>query len=372
VVDVDSWVVRLWFDLVSKNMAAPDRTRSARHLIDVRPSGMARDLPTSYARKAFEDNFAEYLRRIRRMANPDRFTLYSVSEAIAERFGSLVFRMDENLVFDPEPHLRPTLAIPTEDVPSFRPLATAMLDEYRKLNWMVSSASALSEFSVLSGNTSITDAHGGTNYFDLAGWLSLSSGQLNPNRQNLVGASYIRRNVEFLTNLIDNLPKPTHSIEASNEYEITWYRPGGSGWGCSPELQEALLSIKLAMRRNFGKIPIRTKLICPSISRRADYPDRFKNLFDEGHIAPPGLLSPAVEVVYIPRIGTVMLVTVALSDGVQIPVGFASVAAEPLARVARKLARVDVHLDELWRSGKREEEGESLAMEPDIEDPGDA
>ena len=37
VVEVDSWVVRLWFDLVSKNMAAPDRSRSARNLIDIRP-----------------------------------------------------------------------------------------------------------------------------------------------------------------------------------------------------------------------------------------------------------------------------------------------------------------------------------------------
>ena len=88
VVEVDSWVVRLWFDLVSKNMVVPDRVRSAQNLIDIRPSGMARDLPASYARKAFEDRFGEYLRKVRRISNPDRFVLYSVSEAIAERFGS--------------------------------------------------------------------------------------------------------------------------------------------------------------------------------------------------------------------------------------------------------------------------------------------
>ena len=58
VVDVDSWVVRVWFDLVSKNMVSPDRVRSARNLIDIRPSNMARDLPKLYAQKAFEDNFS--------------------------------------------------------------------------------------------------------------------------------------------------------------------------------------------------------------------------------------------------------------------------------------------------------------------------
>jgi hypothetical protein len=271
VVEIDSWVVRLWFDLVSKNMAAPDRTRSARNLIDIRPSGMARDLPASYAKKAFEDSFAEYLRKVRRIANPDRFALYSVSESIPERFGSLVFRMEEDLIFDPEPRLRPNLiAIDAEDMSRFRPLATAMLDAYRNLNWMEASATALAEFSGLSGETTVTDAYGGSAWFDLPRWLSLNPDSKNPDRQNLVGASYIRRNVDFLTKLIDKLPKPAPSTETSKEREIVWYRPGGSGWGCSPELQEAILSIKFAMRRRFGKIPIRTKLICPAVSRR-DY-----------------------------------------------------------------------------------------------------
>ncbi len=107
VIEVESWVVRLWFDLVSKNMASPDRARSAKNLIDIRPSNMARDLPASFAKKAFEENFAEYLRKVRRVPNPDRFALYSVSKSIPERFGSLVFRLDENLVFDPEPRLLP-------------------------------------------------------------------------------------------------------------------------------------------------------------------------------------------------------------------------------------------------------------------------
>ncbi|MBX9778552.1 MAG: hypothetical protein K2Y71_29620 [Xanthobacteraceae bacterium] len=366
VVEVDSWVERLWFDLVSKNMAKPDRTRSARNLIDIRPTGMARDLPGSYAKKAFEDNFAEYLRKVRRMANPDRFTLYSVSESIPERFGSLVFRMDEDLVFDPEPRLRPNLiAIEAEDALRFRPLATAMLDAYRKLNWIQASAAALAEFSGLSGETTVTDAYSGTARFDLTKWLSLNPDRKNPDRQNIIGASYIRRNVDFLAKLIDNLPKPA-SVEASSEREIVWYRPGGSGWGCSPELQEAILAIKFALRRRFGKVSIRTKLICPTISRR-DHPDRFRNLFDEGHIAPPGFLSPAVEVIHIPAVATLMLVAVALSESVEIPVGFASVAADPLNRVTRRLAQVDARFEELWRSEKREEEG-PIPIEPEIED----
>ena len=123
------------------------------------------------------------------------------------------------------------------------------------------------------------------------------------------------------------------------------------------------------MRRRFGKVPIRTRLVCPTVSRR-DHPDRFKNLFDEGRIAPPGFLSPAVEVVYIPNVASLVLVTVALSESVQIPVGFASVAAAQLSRITRKLAQVDARFEELWRSERREEE-EPLPIEPDVEDLGD-
>ena len=257
-------------------------------------------------------------------------------------------------------------AIEAEDMPRFKPLATAMLDAYRNLNWMESSAAALADFSGLSGETTVTDAYGGAARFDLGRWLSLNPEKTKPDRQNLVGASYIRRNVDFLVNLIENHPASSSSIEEPKKCQIIWYRPGGSGWGCSPELQEALLSIKFAMRRKFGKLPTRTKLIFPSVSRR-DHPDRFKNLFDEGHIAPAGFLIPAVEVLHIPQVGTLMLVSVALSGSVEVPVGFASIAAEPLARVARKLTNVDARLEELWNRREMEDE-ETLPLEPEIDD----
>jgi hypothetical protein len=190
-----------------------------------------------------------------------------------------------------------------------------------------------------------------------------------PNRRNLVGASYIHRNVNSLVDLIDDLSKSPPSVDLAKEHEIVWYRPGGSGWGCSPELQEAIQSIKFALRRKFGKGPIRTKLICPSVSRR-DHPERFKNLFDEGFFAPAGFLSPAVEIVHIPEVATLMLVNVALSASVEIPVGFASTAAQPLERAARKLARVDVKFDEIWK-GERREEDELLPSPPEVDDNSD-
>src|SRR5262249_51379333 len=59
IVEVDSWVDRLWFDLVSRNMMVPERTRPLSNLININSNQMARELPAAFARKAFEENFAE-------------------------------------------------------------------------------------------------------------------------------------------------------------------------------------------------------------------------------------------------------------------------------------------------------------------------
>jgi hypothetical protein len=364
IVELESWPIRIWFDLISKNMAAPG-TRSARNLIDVRPANLARDLPATYAKTAFEDNFPDYLRRVRRMPNPDRFALYSVPEAMAERFGSLVLPVDQDLVFDPEPRLRPNLvAIQAEDMPRLRQLANAVLDAYRTLNYMEPSAHALSEFSTLSANTSVTDAYRGSATFDLPTWMSLNPELDHPDRSAIVGASYLRRNIDTLAKLIDSLPRPAVSVEAAPDKEIVWYRPGGTSWGCSPDLRDAVRSIKTAIRHKFGRTAIRTTLVFPEASRGRDYPRRFEGLFDAGYIAPEGFLDPSIEVLHIPGIASLLLVNVALSPTVHIPVGFASTASEPLERIVSKLTSLQRRLEELWREDRREDD-EPTAMEPD-------
>ena len=108
-------------------MMAPDRSRPLPNLINLRSDGMARDLPASFARKAFEQNFPEYLRKVRRINNPGRFGLYSVSDVAPERFGSVVLKGREELVFDPQPHLRPhLLEVEVENILRYRPLTTAL------------------------------------------------------------------------------------------------------------------------------------------------------------------------------------------------------------------------------------------------------
>lgn len=134
--------------------------------------------------------------------------------------------------------------------------------------------------------------------------------------------------------------------------------------GCSPDLRDAIRSIKASIRRKFGRTAIRTTLVFPEISRGRDFPRRFEGLFDAGYIAPAGILNPAIEVIHIPGVACLMLVDVSLSQAVHIPVGFASTAAEPLERIASKLASLHGRLEELWRQEQREDD-EPTGMEPE-------
>jgi hypothetical protein len=355
IVDVDPWIERLWFDLVSRNMMAPERARPTRNLLDIRPDNMAREMPVSFARTAFQDNFAEYLRKVRRISNPDRFSLYSVSDVEPERFGSVVLRGTEELIFDPQPRLRPhLLEVEPENFARFRPLANAMNDAYRVLRGAEPSTTALSEFSRCLSDMTVMRAHNENGFFDYTKWMSENVSERSPGRQPLIGAPYVTRNAELFVKLIEEMPSTNRD---GRTIEISWFRPGGSAWGVTPDLQETIASVKTAVRRKHGKARFRTRIIVPQIARREN-PRRFDRVFDEGYVAPSGHLSSAMEVLHVSGVGAVVTVRVAFSAAVSAPVGFAIVDARALERIEKTLKweRSRQRSEELWTNVESAEE----------------
>lgn len=356
--EIDPWVDRLWFDLVSRNMMAPDRSRPLPNLINLRSDGMARDLPTSFARKAFEENFPEYLRKVRRINNPEQFGLYSVSDVAPERFGSVVLKGSEELVFDPQPHLRPHLfEVEVENILRYRPLTTALTDAYRLLTGPEPSAAGLAEFTRMVTNTTVTDAHNPDGLFDLSGWLSANLSMAGSERHTLIGASYLQRNVEFFVPLLEKRAAALSSTSVPREIQILWYRPGGTGWGTSPDLQEALTALKAILRRAMPKIAVRTELVIPQVARR-DNPRQFERVFDEAYVTPAGHMSPSIEVLLVGEIGAIVLVRVMLSQAVSAFVGYALADGAGVERIRRNLSwdTIMPRSEELWSKPRVREE----------------
>lgn len=359
--EIDPWVDRLWFDLVSRNMMAPDRSRPLPNLINLRSDGMARDLPTSFARKAFEENFPEYLRKVRHINNAERVGLYSVSDVAPERFGSVVLKGREDLVFDPQPHLRPhLLEVEVENILRYRPLTTALSDAYRLLTGPDPSAAGLAEFTRMVTDATVTDAHNGDGLFDLTNWLSANLSMAGSERHTLIGSSYIQRNVEFFVALLEKRAAASSSAGVPREIHTLWYRPGGSGWGTSPDLQEALTALKGILRRAMPKITVRTALVIPQVARR-DNPRRFERVFDEAYVAPAGHMSPSIEVLLVGEIGAIVLVRVRLSQSVSAFVGYALVDGAGVERIRRILSWDTIlpRSEELWSKPRVREDDDS-------------
>ena len=77
IMEVETWVNQIWFDLISKNMIAPQGLRNVRNLVELRPSTGRQDLPENFAREAFQDNFRGYLKLVRKINNSQHLSLTS-------------------------------------------------------------------------------------------------------------------------------------------------------------------------------------------------------------------------------------------------------------------------------------------------------
>lgn len=86
IMEVEGWVNRLWFDLISQSMIASPNLRNVRNLIELKQPAGKESLPADFARQAFQSNFRDYLRNVRKIHNTDHLSLYAVTSVDAGRF----------------------------------------------------------------------------------------------------------------------------------------------------------------------------------------------------------------------------------------------------------------------------------------------
>lgn len=107
--------------------------------------------------------------------------------------------------------------------------------------------------------------------------------------------------------------------------ELLWFRPGGTAWGASDDLRTMLLDIRAIIRKSLGpNMVAKSTLVVPAASRNEPQKERFDWLFDEGLVAPPGFLSPAVEILLVRGVAAIILVKVPLSKDVGVWIGLAT------------------------------------------------
>lgn len=358
IMEIETSVEHVWFDLVSRNIMPAERSRTGRHLIEIKPDGLAREMPAAFARSAFEQNFSEYMRNVRRIPDSDGISLYSVSGVEPGRFGYVVVRGREELGIDPAPKIVPhILEVDPGNVGRFRPLSEALWDAYRKLTWPEPSAASLAEFGRLAGDASVSQGHDRNGHFDVSGWFETARNVGDESRHPIVGATYIERNIEFFVKMLEARAGST-DVGTQRQMRLFWYRPAGTSWGVSPDLESSISSIRGAVRRSSRSWQLRTTLIIPQVSRRENN-KRYERLFDEAYLAPAGRISPSIEILLAKDVGAIVTVHVQLSGTVIAPVGFVLFAPKAIAALEASLRIDEVQtFATIWRRPPEPIEGE--------------
>jgi len=205
--------------------------------------------------------------------------------------------------------------------------------------------------------------HSDEGYFDIASWIDSQGAAGNPDRQPIVGATYIERNIEFFGRMLEAKGLSHQERDKRRNLELVWWRPAGTSWGASHDLDVSISSIKGSVRRASRSWRVRSTLVVPQVSRHENN-KRFERIFDQACIAPAGHLSPAVEVVLLKGAGAIVTVCVRLSAVTFVPVGFVIVDIPTINALEKALRLNDIHeFHQLWRHVIREDDEVAVAEE---------
>ena len=337
---VEEFHASVWFDLISQGLIARKGPHNARNLIALKTGRSDLNVGEDFARAAFDENFHDYLRRVRNIKNADGWSLYSILDVQTGRYSYSPWPAREVLVPGTNPRLEPILVSDEENrTPRLRRLMTAMADELQAIGPPPSSAAAREEYGRLLGSDSLRKAVQGDGYFDLPQWLATQYGQDMGPTAAVIGYPYLQRNVRQLTNALLS----GNAKAGPGPVEVFWFRPGGTAWGMTEDLNACLRELRASLRQ-LGAARVSTTLLVPS-----SVPPRvtraFDRIFDRGFQVPPNRLPASLEILLIPQLATVVCAGVSLSSSVDIPIGTSTVERNLLKRVEERLS-----LQELLRA----------------------
>lgn len=342
-VEVEAWTENVWIELVGHSFVPRPRQRAHRNLLDVDPSTEAVGLPREFARTAFQENFRDYVTRVRRLREPDRVNIHSIPAVEPDRWGSVVLTGRKMIdVGDRSPRLEFEGA---SDAPlQFRTMIEGMSTSYGRLNQPRAQETSIADFERLSG-VSIRAFFDDTQVFNLEKWLIGRTHFGDSTRGWVLGASYLTSQIG---DIVERLrAKPPDQVKP----ELRWLRPSGDLWGMTTDLGSAMEILRRAV--GLPDVPRMTgaTLLTPnataSISQK-----RLSRLFERGQMAPPKLGS-SLEIVIAGRAVALLLVHVFVDARETIPVGIVT---DHPTLVARLDAQIRDEKEAIWTTKPRRRE----------------
>lgn len=338
--EVDLWETDVWFDLVSRNMMRGVRYRPSHHLLELTEDPQSRKLPESFARHAFEANFKDFAKRIRKHPNADRLAIYAVSEVLPSGYGFQSVTVD--VQFSLREAIEFKLAFPTleENTLKFSALKSAVADTWKRLLDPQPSTEGVSTYERLTGDDRPRRL---LEISDVREWTSLLHAGARTDARPIFGATYLLGNTSAFCGAVFDRLKAAAPSEGA--HELIWFRPGGNSWGRSNRLVDALAEIRNAMRRadrQMGETILLVPRATPMSARKS-----CRKIFDHGILAPSGQLPADLEVILAPGLAACVIIHLPLGQHT-LPIG--SIVTDPdlLRRVERRVSRERTDSQLLW------------------------
>jgi hypothetical protein len=355
IIDVESFPARIWFDLISKNMIRSRGLHNVKNLIGLAPATASSDISESFAREAFHYNFRDYLRVIRRIKSPETWGLYAISDVVPGRFSYAQISGKQSLLPGSQPKLETILIEADADGPQkLTVLTDAMSTALGNLSDPDPTAAARTEYARLTLSSFIDESFDATGFFDVRAWLQREHLSNDSDTIAFVGSVTLERNRKSITSLVSAISDRAHMPV---DWELFWFRPGGTLWGLTEDLQTLLGELRAISRRSTADDTggFVSTLVAPA-SVGSDTTKRFDRIFDRGMGARAGRSSPSIEVLLVRGVCAAVSILVPLSNEVNVWIGRITVSLQDVERIAARLRPDDVapELSPLWAENRRQ------------------
>lgn len=325
-VELEPWIENVWFDLVSRGIVPRPRQRAFRNLVEVPAAADAINLPADFARGAFEENFRDYVTRVRRLREPERVSIHSIAGVEPDRYGSIVVSGRKTItVGDRGPKLEIEGA--SEAPKQLREMIQCLSTEYGKLEQPRAQATSIADFERLSG-LSLRPFLDVNQEFDFGRWLAERPGFEDDSRAWIIGAPYTEANVQMIVERLK-------AKGGKTKEELRWLRPSGMVWGMTADLGTSLDLFRRALGLPDVPKASGTTLLMPKVSAKFAHRS-VGRLFERGEEAPPKLGS-GLELLVIGQAVAMLLVHVVVGRRETIPVGIVTDSPKLVLRLESQL-----------------------------------
>jgi hypothetical protein len=213
-----------------------------------------------------------------------------------------------------------------------------MMEAVRRLSEPEPSSAGLNEFRRLTADRSINHFMDDSARLRLAEWLTHPDHVSNPDRVPIFGASYLSRNTTASVQADERRALVRLKAQDPHTLHLRWYRPAGSSWGATRDLQTALNAIGGVVRSVLSADwELTTALAVPAAVRKGAR--RFQRMFDRILGAPANHLAGASEIVCISGIAAMVLTQVEVAKGIAVPIGWILVNPTDVARIDAALGQ---------------------------------